>query len=138
LKKARGKLVKIAGEVIADGRAVQAESELLWEKPPLVNRLRGQLGEWIGAAEKVVQQTQEVIKGNRRLPQRLVSLFDTGARPIKRSKSRADTEFGREVLLGKTDHGIITVYDVFEENPADTAPCSSPSLGDTGDCFTRG
>jgi IS5 family transposase len=120
LKKARGKLVKITEEVIADGRAVQAELELLQEKPPLVNRLRGQLGEWIEASEKVVRQTREVIKGNRRLPNRLVSLFDVGARPIKRGKSRTDTEFGRKVLLGETDHGIITTYDVLEENPADT------------------
>jgi len=121
LKNVQDELVKIAGEVIADGREMQAELELLQEKPPLVNRLRGQLGEWIEAAEKVVRQTQEVIKGNQHLPRRLVSLFDTGARPIKRGKSRTDTEFGRKVLLGETDHGIITTYDVLEENPADTA-----------------
>ncbi len=121
LKKARGKLVKITEEVIADGRAVQAELELLQEKPPLVNRLRGQLGEWIEAAEKVVRQTQEVIKGNRHLPRRLVSLFDVDARPIRRGKSRADTEFGRKVLLGETDHGIISTYQVLQDNPSDTA-----------------
>jgi hypothetical protein len=121
VKKARGKLVKITEEVIAGGRAVQAELELLQEKPPLVNRLKGQLGEWIEAAEKVVRQTQQVIKGNRHLPRRLVSLFDAGARPITRGKSRTDTEFGRKVLLGETDHGIITTYDVLEENPSDTA-----------------
>ena len=120
MKKARGKLVKITEEVIAGGRAVQAELELLQEKPPLVNRLAGQLGEWIELAEKVVWQTKEVIKGNRHLPRRLVSLFDTGARPIKRVKLRTDTEFGRKVLLGETDHGIITTYDVLEENPSDT------------------
>lgn len=34
-------------------------------------------------------------------------------------KSRAVTEFGRKVLLGETDHGIISAYDVLEENPAD-------------------
>ena len=121
LKRARDKLVKIAGEVIADGRAVQAELELLQEKSPLVNRLRWQLGEWIEAAEKVVRQTQEVIKGNRHLPRRLVSLFDVDARPIKRGKARTDTEFGRKVLLGETDHGIITTYQVLDENPSDTA-----------------
>jgi IS5 family transposase len=120
LKDAQDKLVKIIGEAIGGGREVQAELELLQEKFPLVNRLRGQLREWIETAEKVVRQTQEVIKGNRHLPQRVVSLFDTGARPIKRGKSQADTEFGRKVLLGETDHGIITAYDVLEENPADT------------------
>jgi len=121
LKRARDNLVKITGEVIADGRVVQAELELLQEKSPLVNGLRGQLGEWIEAAEKVVRQTQEVIKGNRHLPRRLVSLFDVDARPIKRGKARTDTEFGRKVLLGETDHGIITTYQVLDENPSDTA-----------------
>jgi len=121
LKNAQEKLVKITEKTIAGGRSVQAELELLQEKSPLVNRLRGQLSEWIEAAEKVVRQTQEVIKGNRHLPRRLVSLFDIGARPIKRGKSRTDTEFGRKVLLGETDHGIITTYDVLEENPSDTA-----------------
>jgi IS5 family transposase len=120
LKNAQEKLVKITEEAIASGRAVQAELELLEENPPLVNRLRGQLGEWIEAAEKVVWQTQEVIKGNRHIPRRLVSLFDVGARPIRRGKSPADTEFGRKVLLGETDHGIISTYDVLEENPSDT------------------
>jgi IS5 family transposase len=120
LKNAQDELVKITEEAIAGGRAVQAELGLLQEKPPLVNRLREQLGEWIEAAEKVARQTQEVIKGNRHLPRRLVSLFDIDARPIKRGKSRADTEFGRKVLLGETDHGIITTYEVLEENPADT------------------
>jgi IS5 family transposase len=121
LKKARDELVKITGEVIAESRAVQAELELLQEKPPLVNRLTRQLGEWIEAVQKVARQTQEIIRGNRHLPRRLVSLFDIAARPIKRGKSQADTEFGRKVLLGETDHGIITTYDVLEENPSDTA-----------------
>ena len=121
LKEARDKLVKITEEAIVGGRAVQAELELLQEKSPLVNRLRGQLGEWIEAAEKVVRQTKEVIKGNRHLPRRLVSLFDVDARPIKRGKARTDTEFGRKVLLGETDHGIISTYQVLQDNPSDTA-----------------
>jgi len=121
LKKARDKLVKVTEEAIADGRTVQTELELPQERSPLVNRLTRQLVEWIEAAEKVVRQTQEVIKGNRHLPRRLVSLFDVDARPIKRGKLRTDTEFGRKVLLGETDHGIITTYDVLEENPSDTA-----------------
>jgi IS5 family transposase len=120
LKNAQEKLVKITGETIAGGQQVQAELEQLEEKSPSVNRLREKLGELIGAAEKVVRQTQEVIKGNSRLSRRLVSLFDVDARPIRRGKSTADTEFGRKVLLGETDHGIITTYDVLEENPSDT------------------
>jgi IS5 family transposase len=121
LKKARDRLVRITEEVIDGGRVVQAELGSLQEKPPLVNRLTRQLDKWTDAVETVVRQTHEVIKGNRSLPRRLVSLFDVDARPIKRGKSRTDTEFGRKVLLGETDHGIITTYEVLEENPSDTA-----------------
>ena len=121
LNNAQDKLVKIAEETTAGSRVVQAELDLLQEKPLLLDRLRGQLGEWIEAAEKVVRQTQEVMAGNLHLPRRIVSLFDTNARPIKRGKSRADTEFGRKVLIGETDHGIITTYQVLDENPSDTA-----------------
>lgn len=121
LKNAQEKLVEITEETIAGGRAVQAELGFLQERSPLVDGLMGQLSGWIEVAEKAVRQTQEVIKGNRHLPRWLVSLFDVGARPIKRGKSRADTEFGRKVLLGETDHGIITTYEVLEENPSDAA-----------------
>jgi len=119
VKKTRRKLVKISERVIADGKAVQAELGLLQKKSPLVNSLSRRLDEWIEAVGKVAEQTKEVIKGNRHLPKRLVSLFDIGARPIRKGKSHKDTEFGRKVLIGETDHGIISTYEVLAENPAD-------------------
>jgi IS5 family transposase len=119
LQKTRHKLVKISEKVIADSQVVQAELELHEEKSSQVKALSWRLGEWIEAAEKVVQQTKEVIRGNRHLRRRLVSLFDIGARPIRKGKARTDTEFGRKVLIGETDHGIISTYEVLAENPAD-------------------
>ena len=59
------------------------------------------------------------MKGRLSISRRVVSIFDTGARPIRRGKARAHTEFGRKVLIGETDHGIITTHEVLEENPAD-------------------
>ena len=50
LNNAQDKLVKIAEETTAGSRVVQAELDLLQEKPLLLDRLRGQLGEWIEAA----------------------------------------------------------------------------------------
>ena len=121
LKRARAKLVNITGDVIADARTVQAELGLLKDKPPLAKKLSQQLGEWIEVAETVVCQTKEVMKGNLHLPRRIISLFDVDARPIKRGKSRADTEFGRKLLIGETDHGIISTYEVLDDNPADVS-----------------
>jgi IS5 family transposase len=119
LKKTRHKLVEISEKVIADGQVVQAELELHQEQSSQVKGLSRRLGAWIEAAEKVVWQTKEVIQGNRHLPRRLVSLFDIGARPIRKGKARTDTEFGRKVLIGETDHGIISTYEVLAENPSD-------------------
>ena len=119
LREIRDKLVEISETVIADGQAVQAELDLHREKSALVKGLARRLGGWLEAVEKVVEQTKEVIRGNRHLPRRLVSLFDIGARPIRKGKARVDTEFGRKVLLGETDHGIITTYEVLAESPSD-------------------
>jgi IS5 family transposase len=119
VKEAQDELVKISEKVIADGHVVQADLESLEEKAPQVQNHIWQLGGWIEGLEKLVGQTKEVINGNRHLPRRLVSLFDAGARPIKKGKAHKDTEFGRKVLIGETDHGIISTYDVLPENPAD-------------------
>ena len=117
--KAKEGLIKIAEEVIARGRRVKAQIEALQEKPSWASRLAEQLGGWLEGTEKVVAQTEAVLKGRLSLPRRVVSIFDTGARPIRRGKARADTEFGRKVIIGETDHGIITMHEVLQENPAD-------------------
>jgi IS5 family transposase len=119
LRQTRHKLVKVSEKVIADGQVVQAELELHQEQSSQVKGLSRRLGEWIEAAQKIVWQTKEVIRGNRHLPRRLVSLFDIGARPIRKGKAHTDTEFGRKVLIGETDHGIISIYEVLAENPSD-------------------
>ncbi len=108
LVEAEEQLSKIAKKVITSGWRVAAQIDTLKEKPSWVNRLGQQLGGWLGVTEKIVEQTEQVLKGRLSLPHRVVSIFDTGARAIKRGKARADTEFGRKVLIGETDHGIIT------------------------------
>jgi IS5 family transposase len=119
LEMTRRKLVKLTERVISDSKAVRTELELRHEKSPAAEDIVRRLNSWIEAVEKVVEQTKEVIRGNRHLARRLVSLFDTGARPIRKGKSHKDTEFGRKVLIGETDHGIISTYEVLAENPAD-------------------
>lgn len=119
LVKTEKEIIKIAEEVIARGQEIKAEVEALKEKLPGVKELGEQLSGWLKSTEQIVQQTKAVIKGQRHLEKRLVSVFDLNARPIRRGKVRVDTEFGRKVLIGETDHGIITTHKVLEENPAD-------------------
>jgi IS5 family transposase len=119
LVEAEEQLSKIAKQVIASGWQVKAQIDTFNRKPSVLDRLGRQLGNWLEVTEKIVGQTEQVLKGRLSLPHRIVSIFDTGARPIKRGKARAETEFGRKVLIGETDHGLITTYKVFEESPAD-------------------
>lgn len=121
LVKAKQKLVELAQEVVARGKEVQTSAEAeMKKKYDKVARSVSMLKQWLDWTEKVISQTEAVIRGRRHLPGRLVSLFDPGARPIVRGKARAPVEFGRKVLLGETDKGIITTYRVLEGNPSDT------------------
>jgi IS5 family transposase len=119
LAEAQKQLIEVAKGVIASGRSVKRQIEVLKGKPSWVGRLGGQLEGWLEVSEKIVEQAEQVVRGRLHIPRRLVSIFDTGARPIRRGKARVDTEFGRKVLIGETDHGIITTHKVLEENPAD-------------------
>ncbi|RLC61203.1 MAG: ISNCY family transposase [Chloroflexi bacterium] len=120
LVKAKRQIIEIAKMVIASGREVETQVEELGEEQsPIISRLAEQLNGWIEGTERIVEQTEAVLNRHLSLPQRVVSIFDTGARPIKRGKVRGDTEFGRKVLIGETDHGIITTHKVLKGNPAD-------------------
>jgi len=120
LVKAKKELIEVAEEVVAGGQKVRVQLNTRERKPSRVGKLVKQLEGWLNATEKVVEQTQATLSGHLHLKRRLVSLFDPEARPIRRGKVRVDTEFGRKVLIGETDHGIITTYAVFKENPSDT------------------
>jgi IS5 family transposase len=120
LVKAKEELIKVAEEVAAKGQEVKAQLNALARKPTQVERLWKQLDEGLQSTGKVIEQTKAVLVGQLHLKRRLVSIFDPQARPIRKGKVRADTEFGRKVLIGETDHGIITTYAVLEENPSDT------------------
>lgn len=117
---ARATLSRVAEEVVADGCKINSYIGTLADMPPRIQRLTKQLGEWVTVTGKIIEQTRKVIDGCRHIPRRIVSLFDRDARPIRRGKLRVDTEFGHKVLIGETDHGIITTYKVVQENPADT------------------
>ncbi len=120
LVEAKKELIKVAEEVIARGQEVKAHIDAVKDKPSQVKRIGEQLGGWLEVTGKIVKQTEAVLGGCLHIPHRVVSIFDLDARPIRRGKVWVDTEFGRKVLIGETDHGIITTYAMPKENPADT------------------
>lgn len=84
-----------------------------------VRVLTRKLEEAIKLTKQVVGQTEQVQEGNHHIPNRLVSLFDPEARPIRKGKLKSPTEFGRKVLVQETEERIITGYQVHTGNPAD-------------------
>lgn len=111
IHKINGQMIKIAKEVILSATEVKDKlgKEVVGEK---INHYMELLGQ-------VICQTEEVLKGNTRIPNRLVSIFDPEARPIKKGKLHKPVEFGRKLRLTETEERIITEYALYNGNPAD-------------------
>jgi IS5 family transposase len=84
-----------------------------------VKRTRVRLRRQLELTAQVVGQTRTRLKGITTIPDRLVSVFDPEARPIRRGKLSAKTEFGYKALLTETEDRLITHYEVHMRNPED-------------------
>ena len=85
-----------------------------------IKPLHDELKNFIGTTARVIGQTQTVLANPfSSIDSRIVSIFDTEARPIKKGKLGIPCEFGRKIYLQDTEQKIITGYEVFEGNPGD-------------------
>jgi hypothetical protein len=71
--------------------------------------------------------TDQRLAGNRVIPDRLVSLSDPDARPIRKGKPRAPTQFGYSLLLAEEERGFICDHRLQRGNPSD-APQLVPAI----------
>jgi IS5 family transposase len=71
---------------------------------------------------RVIEQARQVNEGHLRIPDRLVSIFDPDARPIRRGKLDRPTEFDYKVRLTESAERMITEYRVVQGNPPDSDP----------------
>jgi IS5 family transposase len=78
-----------------------------------------QLETWLERTDRVIDQTQQVLGGTVHIKDRLISVFDPDARPIKKGNLRRPTEFGYKVCVTDEDRGFVTDYEVHRGNPAD-------------------
>jgi IS5 family transposase len=113
-------LLGLAREVVDRGKevfitAVKEEKTLQATTLRMMSKLR----RWLELTGKVIVQTEAVLRGEKHIPERLMSIFDPGASPIIRGKARKPVEFGRKVYFGESEHGIVTFYEVMEGNSAD-------------------
>src|SRR5215207_8621540 len=92
-----------------------------------LGRLVGELEETITATERLLAQTDQRLAGNRVIPDRLVSLSDPDARPIRKGKPRHPTQFGYTRLLAEDERGFICDHRLQRGNPPD-APQLLPAV----------
>jgi IS5 family transposase len=92
-----------------------------------LGRLVGELEETIAATQRLLAQTDQRLAGNRVIPDRLVSLSDPDARPIRKGKPQHPTQFGYTLLLAEDERGFIADHQLQRGNPPD-APQLVPAV----------
>lgn len=100
---------------------VKATRELVKIAQHIVNHTKDigdqALEDFRTTTQQVIDQTQEVLAGAAKIPDRLVSIFETYARPIKKGKLGVSCEFGRLVQV-QEDESFITNWHI-QEHPDD-------------------
>jgi IS5 family transposase len=82
-------------------------------------QLTDKLTDIVEATKKIVHQSREVNNGNTNLKDRLISIHDQDARPIKKGKLGKKVEFGYKLLLAENGSGFIDDYEFYIGNPTD-------------------
>ncbi len=85
-----------------------------------VARICAELVAWSDLTQRALDQTKLRLAGQTSIPNRMVSLFDPDARPIRRGKLSSPTEFGYKVEVTQVENLIISDYKVHVGNPADS------------------
>jgi transposase, IS5 family len=114
----------IARQSVAQAEQVARNARRALAKRPSdgrLGRLVGRLDETTAATRRLLAQARQRLSGNRVIPDRLVSLADPDARPIRKGKPQHPTEFGDTVLVGECERGFIAVCHTHKGNPGDAA-----------------
>jgi IS5 family transposase len=84
-----------------------------------VKTMKEQLDGAITLTRKLIDQAKQVVSGDRRIPDRIISFFDPEARPIKKGKLSKAAEFGYKARIDETESGFVTGYELYKGNPSD-------------------
>jgi len=119
-----GEILKTARRVVTGAKQIahQVETALKGTAQAArkqVKRLVERLKRITDLTGTVVKQTQAVQSGNPHIPNRVVSLCDPDARPIRKGKLRNPTEFGYKVVIQETEDRLVTGYEICQGNPTD-------------------
>jgi transposase, IS5 family len=86
-----------------------------------LERLVQRLEETTAATHRLLAQTRQRLAGTKVIPDRLISLADPDARPVRKGKPQRPTEFGYTVLLAECERGFIVTHHTHKGNPGDAA-----------------
>jgi transposase, IS5 family len=122
---------RLTAEVAAIARRTLGQAEQVARNARRARRARpedGQLGRLVERLEetttlthRLLDQARQRLAGDRVIPDRLVSVSDPDARPIRKGKPGRATEFGYTVLLGECERGFIATHHTHKGNPSDAA-----------------
>ncbi len=125
-----GEVAGLARQTVRQVEAVRRNARRALGRRPQdgrLGRLVGELDETIGHTGRLLWQADQRLAGNRVIADRLVSLADPDARPIRKGKPRSPTEFGYTLLLAEDERGFVADHQLQQGNPAD-APQLVPSV----------
>jgi IS5 family transposase len=114
-----GEVARIARQSLREVQAVMRNARRALAGRPGdggLGRLVGELGETIAATGRLLAQTDQRLAGDRVIPDRLVSLSDPDARPIRKGKPGRPTEFGSTLLLAEDERGFIADHQLQRGN----------------------
>ena len=125
-----GEVAGIARRSLREVQAVLRNARRALARRPgdgWLGRLVGELAETIAATERLLAQTDQRLAGNRVIADRLVSLADPDARPIRKGKPQHPTQFGYTLLLAEEERGFVADHQLQQGNPPD-APQLVPAV----------
>jgi transposase, IS5 family len=117
-----GQVATLAQATVAEVEAVARNARRALARRQGDGRLRrlvAELEETIGQTRRLLAQTRQRLAGNRVIGDRLVSLADPDARPIRKGKPRHPTEFGYKLLVAEDERGFIADHRLEQGNPPD-------------------
>lgn len=131
-------LAALARQATSNAERVFRNAARTLAHAPTNGRLRralAELRELLERTRRVLEQTALRLKGQTTIPDRLVSLADPDARPIKRGKLSHPVEFGYKVMLLDGREGFIEGYELYQGNPPDhelLGRCIDGYIAETG------
>lgn len=116
------KLLTVTRQVVNQAnRAARQVGEMSKAKRALARPLLQQMATMAERTKQVIRQTKaRIFKGNTKVPDKVVSMFEPHTEVIRKGKASKPTEFGKMVKIQEAENQVIVDYEVYSEKPNDS------------------